>query len=277
MNLIEIPDFYKDNDTVYHYTTTETSLLYILKDMKLRLSLRSKSNDPIENTEYFFSFNQDDLEKGTTEIKNLEDQAYQLYIESKNLINKTKQLCFCKNNMTESNSFETIFPMEKYGFAKTRMWEQYGDKYKGVCIAFSLRELKKIADINNFHNRDIDYITYRELENKRQSIAYNEIKHLGYENYKLSYIEYLKKYLFYKHKDYVNENEFRICSFNEEEFDFLDIKSAIKGIIVSNIGLNLYLINSFARIIKEIESINFQILNFSNTGIELEDYRNYLK
>jgi len=53
MSIHLIPYFYRDNDTVYHYTTSETALSQILKNMQLRLSHRIKSCDPIENTDFF--------------------------------------------------------------------------------------------------------------------------------------------------------------------------------------------------------------------------------
>ena len=56
MNIMMIPRIFQDDDTVYHYTTSENALLYILKEMKLRLSPRVNSLDPIENTEEFITY-----------------------------------------------------------------------------------------------------------------------------------------------------------------------------------------------------------------------------
>lgn len=36
-----------------------------------------------------------------------------------------------------------IKPEEFYGFLKPRMWDQYGNDYNGVCLAFSLDALKR--------------------------------------------------------------------------------------------------------------------------------------
>jgi hypothetical protein len=41
-----IPEIFKSEDTVYHYTTTETALNFILRDKKIRLSPRNNSIDP---------------------------------------------------------------------------------------------------------------------------------------------------------------------------------------------------------------------------------------
>ncbi|UXE68776.1 MAG: DUF2971 domain-containing protein [Chryseotalea sp. WA131a] len=101
--------------------------------MKLRLSPRSQSSDPIENTEHFFSY------AGGNHGEGIPADAIRLTNETKKMLRKTKQVCFCKNTCRPDENGMIFPPFEKYGFAKPRMWDQYGDKYKGVCLVFSLK------------------------------------------------------------------------------------------------------------------------------------------
>ena len=151
MSITNIPKIFHDDDTVYHYTTSETALLYILKDMKLKLSPRLISLDPIENTKEFISYS------GHSDFK-LVEIGRKISKELKN----AKQLSFCKNIPDELNAgIPTVYPLEKYGFAKPRMWDNYGDKYKGVCLAFSKIKLQNtLKDTIYFDEKDVEYLKY---------------------------------------------------------------------------------------------------------------------
>jgi hypothetical protein len=110
------------------------------------------------------------------------------------------------------------------------MWDQYGDKYKGICLAFSLSELKKNA---NFYHDKIKYISYNELQFNHFSIDLNDLHNSGFEDYNEKLFNQLNSVLFRKHKDYNGECEYRFCSFSCNDYDYIDIKSCIVGIIIS--------------------------------------------
>lgn len=261
-----VPNLYKDNDTIYHYTTPETALSYILKNMKLRLSPRSQSSDPIENTEHFFSYS------GGIHGIGIPAEALQLTNEVKEILRKTKQVCFCKNNSIKDENTLTFPPFEKYGFAKPRMWDQYGDKYKGVCLAFSLKKLLENAAKVNIKGDNLDYITYRESEERHHSIDTNKLAQDGYDKYKQEYLNYLIGQLFNKHNDYIHENEYRLCSFADGNYDYIDIKDALKGVIISNLSINPFLYKGFKDILEGYPNIDIQILSFSNQTLNIESY-----
>ena len=53
-------------------------------------------------------------------------------------------------------------------------------------------------------------------------------------------LDYVGKILFLKNIDYKNENEFRICTLSSEEYDYINIKDCIVGIIAPMKRINPY-------------------------------------
>ena len=230
MEIQNIPEVFKSDDTVYHYTTVETALNFILRDQKIRLSPRKSSIDPIENLENWYSYSYGGYKESSVDDKNNAYKAKDLFKER---LSKTKQVCFCKNNELKDDDKRTNLPIEKYGFLKPRMWDNYGDKYKGVCLAFSRNELEKEADKNNIIFDNLEYINYSEISansNGHTSIDVKEVNRLGIETYYEKHIEKEYKLLFNKHIDYKGENEFRLCSFSDNNYDYVDISKALKGV-----------------------------------------------
>lgn len=93
-----------------------------------------------------------------------------------------KSICFCMGSENDN------------GYDKPRMWAQYGDENKGVCIGIKreavIRELEKLG------NTDIEHFAIKYILTK-------DIFSIGSES---------KKSLMYKTKDWENENEYRFIS-----------------------------------------------------------------
>lgn len=95
-------------------------------------------------------------------------------------IDEAIQICSCKNVPEEEFKGRVIKPEEHYGFTKARMWDQYADSYRGVCIAFSKKELLKL---HNGLSGDVEYIRYDDLHVNGMSIRLNSLVEMGYEAY----------------------------------------------------------------------------------------------
>ena len=133
----EIAEIFKKADTLFHYCKTSVAIENILFEKKLRLTSRKKSIDPIENIHPQIS---DAIAAYPEDIERLEKStqkdAEKIEQNLKSRINNIRQVCFCINN-------EKVESKEDYGFIKPRMWDQYGENYKGVCLVFSKKELLK--------------------------------------------------------------------------------------------------------------------------------------
>ena len=247
-----LDDVFSNEDSLFHYSS-RCSGVQILSSNKIRLSNRKKSNDPIENinlSESYLWFSKNDIDGNQ-----IYDDSENLNIFIRNLkvqFSNSKQLCFCKNFINQDKSKIEL------GFLKPRMWDNYGDKYNGVCLVFSKRKL--IDDLEEKINGDVNYIDYSEFS----EFKFEENLNKYLENPK-KYIddikEKFKKRLFSKHIDYNGENEFRIISFSDREYDYIPIKNSLIGVIVSTVNnsdLNL----DFYKQYQKSENVPLYLLNW---------------
>ena len=232
IDLNQIPEAFKDIDTVFHYCPAKTAANFILFNKELRLSPRTSSNDPIENLRPFISYS----EYGYPEDEYATDGDARIFSKSiQNRIEFSKQICFCMNNNSiDENGIHPVLPHEYYGFLKPRMWDQYGEKYGGACLAFSREQLEKHKS-DNFIAGEITYKRYSDLKLHHLSIDKVRLKKEGYytywENY---YIKRINDILLSKHLDYKDEGEYRIISISESEYDYISIDKCLKGIVFSS-------------------------------------------
>ena len=227
-----------DPDTVYHYTTAQVAMEHILKDKKLRLSPFTSTNDPMDYNYIFF---------GVTlwgERDDLENNALKAIVNLKKITrNNLCFVSFCRNrDITELKNSDRL-NSNRLGCFRPRMWSQYGDGHKGVCIAFSLKELEKqleLQEIKNqgFYSGQIEYFDFPVISRKEISLKGNEIADIGAEKYAEDFIQKnWNKFLFRKHKDYRDEGEHRIIMRTTEpynDFLFLDITNSIRAIILAD-------------------------------------------
>ncbi len=245
-----------NDDIIYHYTKASTAIDFILFNNQLRFNEARKSNDPIESrkakraTVYYGS------EIGKHRSEQHYSDVNELYDFVDNMERQFSQICFCQNRMGEDFASEDYISNfegheELFGFTKLRMWDQYADKYSGVCIAFSKEKIlslncKKFEIIEN----DVKYLTFQELLSKKiGDIQGDYLENVGIEEYKNLLKKRLIESFFIKHIDYAGETEYRIgtffdkdkCSFetirDEMFFDrtmMLDISDCVVAIFVSS-------------------------------------------
>ena len=105
---------------VYHYTKRETALEKILPTGKIMLNVLEKTNDPREY-----------LDWGITGVNGSEDMKpfwQALALVNENRKRKTKVLCMTRDDYQK----HTRFRLMRRGFARSRMWAQYGEGHKGL-------------------------------------------------------------------------------------------------------------------------------------------------
>lgn len=245
-----------NNDIIYHYTKASTAIDFILNSNKLQFRQARKSNDPIESRKadrgivYYGSA----VEKITTVQETQDENELHTFVDD--MEERFYQICFCQNRFDEdfaSKNYLSNFKghEELFGFTKPRMWDQYADKFSGVCIAFSK---EKILSQNrkkfNIIEGEVKYLKFQELLVKKiGDIQGNHLANVGKEKYKEQLEQMIKESFFYKHEDYSGETEYRIGTLFDNEkcsietirgeivFDrsmMLDISSCIEAIFVSS-------------------------------------------
>jgi hypothetical protein len=262
MNLIKVEgiELFNSENIVYHYTKIQTSIEYILYDNKLKLSSRKTSNDPIENiinppiTNYIHN----------NISASVDDQAkVDKFILNK--IKNAKQLCLCQNSLNIKTDNTTPITYEYYGFLKPRMWDQYGDSYNGICLAFDLNLLKN--NNPNIYAEKVDYINYDTFHRNNLNIDSTKLSETNVDSYCEEYLHVIKDISFRKHSDYSGENEYRFLSFNENE-KFINIKNSLKAIIISERKLSQFAKEWLIEYSKK-NNIEIFFINWTNSGVRI--------
>ncbi len=243
--MINVQSFCKQiytQDTVFHYTKVITAINYILKNSSLKFSKRNEANDPIESSlqdcyvhsEYIGSDEDYELM-----CKNNRNDAHLLATKINKKAKQYGQISFCRNSNDNFNFLNYVGDNfknheEMYGFTKPRMWEQYADQYKGVCLAFSKPKITELNRDRNLLSGNVKYYKYKKLRLKNLSVSLNVHDNIGTIDYNKLLRKRLTQYLFWKHKDYEGESEYKLCA-NERfpSYPYLDVHDCLQAIIVS--------------------------------------------
>ncbi len=249
-------EFFEDNrnhrffgrDMIYHYTSMETAIEYILAEEQLRFSSFRKVNDPsergIKSLSYVYSErgSLNTLRRKDIELENrIQKNENDLELMNRIRLDECKLLCFSQNDDKIMLSGSSLIDMKKYyrsGFFKPRMWAQYGDKSQGVCIAISKEKLA-----NEIKKSYPSFILYRSQVNYSDSIEKVRMAHklknnpdsIG--NFREYYINTHVKnnrneMFFSKNEDWKDENEYRylLITDNKKRDYYINISSSIEAV-----------------------------------------------
>lgn len=225
---------YENNSSkyVYHYTTVDTALNYILKSNTLKVSRMTNTNDPKESKSWLF-------EMGTNENANLDKyNMWDLSAELDDLIKTTTFLiCFSKDQKLTGNHLNDL---PRRGYGHSRMWAQYANNHSGVCLVFDNEKLGDAFHDSfkefSYYAQNINYIDryIGERDDSSYIVNIDYLEKLGLQEYALCHADTYKDRLFFeKLKDWENENEYRWVLFGEKGMDepLFPFKQALKGIV----------------------------------------------
>jgi hypothetical protein len=203
-------------DLLYHFTSSHSLLDFILKDETLKFNSLKNTNDPLEY-------------KKILPVMIGDEDPFENYHNYNSEINsfkeKLKVACFTIDDFDRLNTPKAIYGK---GFSKSRLWAQYADQHRGVCIVFNKNELLEKLKIMNV-KPSANKIEYSDENTylKEISIILSQTKKYDKEK--------LIKSLYVKNLDFQDENEYRILieSHNKEPY-YLGIKNCIKAIIIGD-------------------------------------------
>jgi hypothetical protein len=185
---------------LYHFTTAE-SLMKILENMTLKMSSFENLND-LNEKEVNFSFQ--DWQNGL-EIK-------------KYIVEQCKLISFSQNFQIDDRFCEC-------GCNHPRMWAQYADNNKGVCIVINEEKFielnKTILNEIFWKIENVNYKPYIYNGNPDESSNPKEFIEKNY-----------RKMFFEKHNDWRQEDERRLVCIGAPEY--LSINNCIEFICVGN-------------------------------------------
>ena len=234
----------ESEDLLFHYTSEKTALLYILNTRKIRFGKLQNTNDPKESLncipeidiDYGFMHGRF-INISTLKARDLKFATEDIELEK--MHEKYGVICF-----TSDKKSNHIFDR---GFAKPRMWAQYGEMHAGACIVIDKKEFdKEFNKIKSFKkSRRVTYNLNEKnksfiLELEKKDIVNNKVN----EKYQKLYNEKISNILFNKSIDWKEENEYRYL-IEMGDNPYIDISKSLKGIIFSykhNNSMDKYLI-----------------------------------
>lgn len=221
----------KDNRFIYHYTKFD-ALIKILLNKNLLFNRLNEKNDPFEFMRYIHNVRWNDFTNHHDNIDGEEHDKIDKFKDDVNSIIKMQyKICsFCIDYEDISDNNYVSY-MNK-GFSRSRMWSQYGEDHKGVCIIFNKDKILNTISENYkcVFAQEISYNDDLSISFDETEITSDALKNITPIKWVNTHIE---KYLFLKLEDYKNEYEYRIAIHdNQNEVLFIDFNDGIDGIIL---------------------------------------------
>jgi Protein of unknown function (DUF2971) len=121
----------------FHYTTREAAFGGILPSRHLRFSPYGDMRDPLENQQWRFTFSGRGARDDAAVIADVEQQTELERRANEETRARSHLLSLTIDAEPRPDGEREPFC---FGWARARMWEQYAERYSGVCLVFD-REL----------------------------------------------------------------------------------------------------------------------------------------
>ena len=225
-----------DEDMVCHYTRKDKAIS-ILNDKQINFSPLGSSGDPRESKQWNFGF------IGSEQRICLENFEEALYVFDNSIKNNSMILCFCGWNNEQMNFEKNAIPhyrqdYYRVGWARSRMWSQYGVKHTGVCLVFDRKQLeeqfKSTFETNKKFTGRVEYQYHLESFLRAGNIECRNIIEQGIDKaLEMQLDNYFHEFFFLKLMDYRDEHEYRLIVIVDDGDSIgLPIESSLKGVIV---------------------------------------------
>lgn len=228
-------EYIKSEDALFHYTRSDRALL-ILREGKLKLSLKGDMIDPNEFLPASLGFTRD-VSSSSFDLNAGFRESDKVWGEIKWITERQSRIvCFCSNKkpfITLPREDSLPDPsVSDLGWAKSRMWIQYGEEHKGCCLVFSQKALEQKAFPDT--QRWNEPVWYRKGLKESQLPDIGAIRDRGASKYAHAYVVGAYHDLFFeKDIDFRDECEYRLVVIDpSSKFGYLDISDSIKGVIV---------------------------------------------
>ena len=222
------------HENLYHYTRAKTLIDKILPSKAIQFGSYQNLNDPREAKTWPFVFYTSSVDTND-KFKSSVFEEVSNYITQKTLV-----LCCTQDDplVTDGDKDRDI----RSGYGHPRMWSQYADDHKGVCIVLNKNILHK-SILLKFGNKGLYYgpVSYLKTVSGPNSKAY-DIQYLDdiLNNSVSNVIEphldkYNKELFFTKHIDWQDEWEYRWVFRSKDNTPILiSISDCITAVIVGN-------------------------------------------
>lgn len=233
-----------DLDLAYHYTSAETFKKIVESD-SLRMSSWQNTNDPRESKEWHASLTikyVPDVRPPEAELSVSDHQLGQASEQlNRRLRESARLLCFCTDYEPVVNPSPHFFHR---GWARARMWSQYGAQHTGVCFVFVQHELVAQVDEERPHENN-DVFAFGRVKYIDAPLTIPVPASAVVAGTLAEYLEDLqvKQWVnndlyFQKATDWAGEHEYRIAyvpgTGRTDDGPFVKLGDALKGIVVGD-------------------------------------------
>ena len=203
----------------------QNGIEYILETQKLKYSKLQDTNDPYE----FYKHNPTAIGSKSSDV----NKALETGIKMIQLLkNNCRLACFSIDNIDNirkiylklgiTNQDQNVFHFYK-GYSKCRMWAQYAERHRGICIVFNRLVLNK--EIKNYLNNTYttspkffiaDKITYDDNLNDVRNAYIIDTDKDKIKNEIDKVRNNLNPYFYKKIRDFEHEQEYRIVFYSKD-------------------------------------------------------------
>lgn len=218
---------------VFHYTKWER--LLDIMETGLRLGPLAQMNDPRESKDWLPNF----LIQG----QDLTDEATIIAEEeSRNYKRRIRVSAFCLDQ-----PFGMVENQGRRGYARPRMWAQYADNHRGVCIVLDRAGLD-LAIRERYPDRNASWVRsgkVQYVETPQEDVISSSVVLKSADQARESVQEHFHRYaerlFFTKHVDWRDENEYRWVYYDADQSQtgedgfkapFVDIRPHVVAIVL---------------------------------------------
>lgn len=222
---------FKADELLYHYTTREAALNFILPTRRIRFSLMRHMNDPREAKKWIIFPDRDVEVPGYPQT---EKEMFAFSDRVSGLMQSTTKIL----SLTRDAPADDRFYVFARGWSHSRMWTHYGGHQTGVCLVFNAQALARAIRVALSGRGDLwhEPVTYADeaLEESRAfRIDYSRIAKIGFEAAVSEHIRLHHELLFFrKNTDWASEWEYRWVFRSPEPAPvFVPIGTALRRVI----------------------------------------------
>jgi len=217
---------------VYHYTSLKTALESLLPSGKLRLGPFSTVNDPRESKSWVFSLS---CPAGKTPEE--EEFVHLQELATSMVKNNCKVLCTSQDDpRAVADGVDYSFHR---GYARPRMWAQYGDEHRGVCLVLDRNALNdQIGDHlrgrGRVYSGPVEYANWHADEVLAFNLNYGDIVDGSLDAVLQAKVErHHRAYFFTKAEDWSSEIEWRwvVCGTDSKPED-VPLGGSLRAIVL---------------------------------------------
>jgi hypothetical protein len=253
---------------VYHYTRWER--LLDIMETGLRLGPLAQMNDPRESKDWLPNL----LIQGAT----LPDETAMIAEEeAQDYKRKIRVAAFCLDQL-----FGNMDDHGRRGYARPRMWAQYADNHRGVCIVLDRAGLDQ-AVRERYPERNASWVRsgrVQYIETPQEDVVSSPVVLKSADQARESAQEHFRRYaerlFFAKHVDWRDENEYRWVYYDADQSQtgedglktpFVDIKTHVVAIVLGADYADAHL--PIARMFAQAHNILGAIVRCSWRGLYL--------